>query len=64
MSFHARREPPERFSCARCDGEVFLLARDGRVVCAGCRMTARELRVASESRFTEAGPETRTRPKP
>jgi hypothetical protein len=37
--------PANRHSCARCDGEVFLLAVDGRVICAGCRAENHSLRV-------------------
>jgi uncharacterized Zn finger protein (UPF0148 family) len=35
----------ERHSCPRCDGEVFLLRTDGRVLCAGCRLELQSLRV-------------------
>ena len=35
----------EKHSCPRCDGEVFFLRTDGRVVCAGCRAENQSLRV-------------------
>lgn len=31
-----RREPVERRSCERCDGEVFLIDKHNNAVCAGC----------------------------
>lgn len=34
-----------RHSCPRCDGEIFLLNLDGRVICAGCRLENQSLRV-------------------
>ena len=37
--------PANRHGCARCDGEVFILAVDGRVICAGCRAENHSLRV-------------------
>jgi len=34
----------QRHSCPRCDGQIFLLWIDGRVVCAGCRLEHQSLR--------------------
>jgi hypothetical protein len=55
--------PANRHSCARCDGEVFLLAVDGRVICAGCRAENHSLRVV-DPRLAERGAEASSVAKP